>query len=74
MSLKIPPIERSTFSYYKGILPIVNFLFLVSKKIFFLASKKIILFSELKKKLRYSFDAEKVDLSIGGIFRLIGDV
>ena len=31
-------------------------------------------FSELKKKLRYSFDAERVDLSIGGIFRLIGDL
>ena len=43
----------------------IEFFFIIEKKYFF---------SELKKILRYSFDAEKVDLSIGGIFRLIGDV
>ena len=37
-------------------------------------SRKKIIFSELKYFFGHSFDAEKVDLSIGGIFRLIGDV
>ena len=38
---------------------------------YFFARKKNIFFSELNFFLRYSFDAEILDLSIGGIFRAI---
>ena len=51
----------------------------ISTKIIFLKilffwifpSKKILFFLKLKKKIGYSFDAEKSYLSIGGVFRVI---
>ena len=40
-------------------------------KFFFAMLKKIIIFSELRKKLRYRFDAENCPLSISDVFRAI---